>query len=370
MSFFVARVSAQSEQSPSGHLLTIHDRGLDTVVLSEADTLEQALNEAGVVLDAKDAVEPARDEPLVASEYEVNIYRARPVTVIDGNTKQKVVTAYQTPAQIAASVGIELYPEDESEITRADDVLSDGAGLVLTIDRATEIKFSLYGKTITTRTQAERVGQMLAEKGISLGKNDGVSPSLATGISAGMTIKIWREGKQTVTVSEKVPFETEIVYDGDREVGYRAVKEKGVVGTRQVTYEIVVRKGKEVARKEIASVTTKRPSAQIEIVGAKNNYSSSLSEWLLALRTCETNGNYSANTGNGYYGAYQFSLETWQRVAPKVGRPALANMRPDQASPADQDYMVVQNAKISSGGLATQHPGCYQKLGLSQFPPE
>lgn len=32
------------------------------------------------------------------------------------------------------------------------------------------------------------------------------------------------------------------------------------------------------------------------------------------LRVCESGGNYAANSGNGYYGAYQFSLRTWQSL--------------------------------------------------------
>ena len=34
-------------------------------------------------------------------------------------------------------------------------------------------------------------------------------------------------------------------------------------------------------------------------------------ENLEALRWCESTNDYSIDTGNGYYGAYQFSLETW-----------------------------------------------------------
>ncbi|WP_242424920.1 transglycosylase family protein, partial [Frankia sp. EI5c] len=30
------------------------------------------------------------------------------------------------------------------------------------------------------------------------------------------------------------------------------------------------------------------------------------------LRQCESGGNYTANTGNGYHGAYQFSPTTWR----------------------------------------------------------
>ncbi|MEA2826992.1 MAG: resuscitation-promoting factor RpfA, partial [Actinomycetota bacterium] len=33
-----------------------------------------------------------------------------------------------------------------------------------------------------------------------------------------------------------------------------------------------------------------------------------------ALADCESGGDYSINTGNGYYGAYQFSLSTWQSL--------------------------------------------------------
>jgi hypothetical protein len=32
------------------------------------------------------------------------------------------------------------------------------------------------------------------------------------------------------------------------------------------------------------------------------------------LRDCEAHGNYQINTGNGYYGAYQFSQSTWDSM--------------------------------------------------------
>lgn len=48
-----------------------------------------------------------------------------------------------------------------------------------------------------------------------------------------------------------------------------------------------------------------------------------------AIRACESGGNYSANTGNGFYGAYQFDQGTWNSVG-GTGNPA-------NASPAEQD---------------------------------
>jgi hypothetical protein len=97
--------------------------------------------------------------------------------------------------------------------------------------------------------------------------------------------------------------------------------------------------------------------------------SKSLSEWLLALRTCESGATYTRNTGNGFYGAYQFMPDTWNRIAYKIGRQDLVGVSPDLASPADQDAMIIANTNLSHG-LDTQNPGCYRKLGLSNKPPQ
>jgi hypothetical protein len=54
--------------------------------------------------------------------------------------------------------------------------------------------------------------------------------------------------------------------------------------------------------------------------------------WWLAQAACirSHEGWWTANTGNGYFGAYQFLLSTWQ----SVGGPGY----PHQASPLEQTY--------------------------------
>jgi len=368
--FLVFSTNNVEAQGEGGRLITVHDRGAETVFVTAKGTLKEALVDHGYALDEKDAVEPSLDEKLIAPDYQVNIYRARPVTIVDGPTRQKIVTPYQSAERIVKDAGIELYAEDETKLTRSTDFVRDGAGLQLAIDRATPFVADLYGKKTELRTQAATVGEMLKEKGITLSESDRVSLPQETPITQGMELRIWREGKQTVTVEEELNFETEKVEDADRTVGYKAVQTPGQKGTQSVTYEVYVENGAEVKRVKLQSVVLVPAVKQVEVVGIKSNYSSSLQEWLLALRTCETGGRYNANTGNGYYGAYQFMVGTWNSIAPKAGLPHLVGVRPDMASPAEQDAMVVKNAKLSKGGLATQHPGCYKKLGLSAFPPE
>ena len=72
-----------------------------------------------------------------------------------------------------------------------------------------------------------------------------------------------------------------------------------------------MKNGKEISRKEIQSVVSSEPKTQVEVVGAKmtNTFNGSFAEALARLRSCE--GSYTSNTGNGYYGAYQFDIQTW-----------------------------------------------------------
>jgi hypothetical protein len=83
-------------------------------------------------------------------------------------------------------------------------------------------------------------------------------------------------------------------------------------------------------------------------------------EGLQRLRTCESQGNYQINTGNGYYGAYQFTLSTWRNAANGAGRPWLAKVMPNKATPADQDLLTryLWQHSDESG----QWPVCYARV--------
>jgi uncharacterized protein YabE (DUF348 family) len=314
------------------HLITIHDRGNVKVILTKASTIGEAIKDASIPIDKNDLIEPAASQKLVASNYQVNIYRARPVLIIDGDIRQKIITPYQTAEQITTSAGMVLYPEDITTINRVDN-LTEGAGLQLTIKRATAFEFTLYGKTSTVRTQATTIGGMLTEKGIKLSKDDRVLPSLDTKIISGLAVRVWREGKQTITTEEPIDFQIEKIQDADQNVGYLDVTTPGVNGLRNVTYEIVIQDGKEVSRKEIASLTIKQPVEQVEVVGAKLAFSGNFAAALAKLRSCE--GGYNSwNPAGPYYGAYQFDRQTWSTVA----NPSDYGSAP----PAEQDNAAYQ----------------------------
>ena len=56
--------------------------------------------------------------------------------------------------------------------------------------------------------------------------------------------------------------------------------------------------------------------------------------WLAQVRQCESGGRYGTATGNGYFGAYQFTLSSWHAVG--------GQGYPHRAPPVEQDYRAVR----------------------------
>lgn len=72
-----------------------------------------------------------------------------------------------------------------------------------------------------------------------------------------------------------------------------------------------------------------RPAQTGAVTHAAANYAAGAGGILARIRQRESGGNYATNTGNGYYGAYQFNLQTWRGVG--------GSGLPSEASPAEQD---------------------------------
>jgi hypothetical protein len=68
---------------------------------------------------------------------------------------------------------------------------------------------------------------------------------------------------------------------------------------------------------------------------------------LASIRACESEGDYTTDTGNGYYGAYQFHPQTWASVGGS-GNPA-------HASPSEQDMRAQM---MIDAGRRGEWPNC------------
>ena len=361
-----------------GHPTTNSERNSNVVVVNydkkertiptDAKTVGQLLERLDITIHEGDVVEPSRETEIASDNFRINVYRAVPVTIVDNGQKTFAYSAAATPRSIVKQAGVTVYPEDKLELLPTENFLEDSSiGERVVIDRATPVTLNLYGTSVGLRTHAETVGDLLQQRGVKLNPEDAVQPSLETRITKDIQIFLIRKGTQIQTVEETVAMPTETVSDPALASGTAAIRQQGAPGKKLVTYQIEFQNDKEVGRKPIQEVITQEPVKRVIAKGSAP-LTMALQTWLYKLRMCESGGNYQTNTGNGFYGAYQFLQSTWNRIAGRV-RPDLVGVTPSSASPADQDFMIITNTNLSKGGLATQNPGCYKKEGLSAFPP-
>lgn len=324
---FISQTQKPVEAKGEGSkIITVFENGERIAFKTDATTVKDALSEQNIILAPEDNVEPALDEKLTDTDYSVNIYRASPYLVADGEQRVKVMTAAKTPKKIAEAGGLKIFDEDIilSEISQ--NPLEDGTFSVLKIQRAKLISVKIFGKTEQIRTQANTIAEFLTEKKIKLGNQDGVSKNQNEKIKEGDHFEIWRNGKQTLTVEEEIPFGTEKIQDASKDVSFREVKTAGENGKKTVTYEIEMRDGVEISRTKITEVEIRAAKKQVEVVGTKVNLpAGSHEDWMAAagisasdfgyvnfIITKESTWRPTATNGR-YYGLYQTSIANLQK---------------------------------------------------------
>ncbi len=108
----------------------------------------------------------------------------------------------------------------------------------------------------------------------------------------------------------------------------------------------------EVAAQKAAQARVYLASAPVDSVSNTHIGVASGDVWE-QLRICEAGGDYTRNSGNGYYGAYQYNLGTWANYGGYAS--------PHLAPPAVQDAKA-RETQAARGW--SPWPACARKLGL------
>lgn len=262
----------KSAFKPSGtSIVILTDDGQERTVPTRARTVGDLLQRISVTLNEGDVVEPSQETEIGSDNFRVNVYRATPVTIVDGDSKVFTFSAAATPRSIVKQAGIEVYPEDELLMLPTENFLQEGSiGPRLVIVRATPVNVNLYGTPVTMRTQAKTVGDLLEERNIHLDPEDTVQPTQGVAIQPNMQIFLLRKGTQISTVEEEIPMPIETVEDNSLSIGTKAVRQQGSPGKRLVTYQIQLENEQEVSRTPIQTVEVVPAVKHIEAIGTRS----------------------------------------------------------------------------------------------------
>ena len=177
-------------------------------IKTKKGTVREVLIANDIPFSADDRVEPGLDTRVNGGET-INIYKAREITIVDGNT------------------------------------------------------------TTVRKTTYKKVEDILKELNITLGEKDEVTPGLKSEVATVDTIKIARTGKTTETKKEVIKFETKEEKDDSKYVDEKVTKVEGKNGEKEVTYNVVREKGKEVSREVVSEKVITEATAKVVVVGTK-----------------------------------------------------------------------------------------------------
>ncbi len=104
---------------------------------------------------------------------------------------------------------------------------------------------------------------------------------------------------EEITVTEKIPYKTEYIYDDEMYTSEQEVKEPGSEGKKEIVYLVEKENGQEVERESISEEVIKEPEPRVEILGRKATPSSGSGQfvWPVQGKGVVYNGFSSRHTG-------------------------------------------------------------------------
>jgi len=304
--------------------LTLSVDGQSTQVRSMAGTVGGVLEAKGIELSSRDQVVPSVDAAVKSGDTITVRFARKLIVTVDGVQKEFWTTA-TTVDQALKDLGLRADGAVLS-VSRSQAIGRKGLNLALTTPK--DLTLTVAGSSTSLTTTAPTVADLLQDEGVAITDKDRINPGKDAPITAGLAVVVNKVEVKEVTETEDIAFGTTETQDGNLYTDQSRVVTAGTVGQRSVVREQVIVDGavessteksssvvKEAVAQVVAKGTKARPAPEPVVYNAGNTSGAGINLANAAMwdrvAQCESGGNWSINTGNGYYGGLQFSYQTW-----------------------------------------------------------
>ena len=341
--------------------VTVDVNGEETNVRTYASDVAGALQSAGVDVAPADLVYPAPGEKLASGDT-VTVRTAKPVAVVIDGVAQQITSTASTVGELIEQAGVAGAAAVDAD---RDQPVTEGMNVGVTTPKIVALRDG--GELTYVSAAAKTVGDLLSARGVTFDSDDRVSHALTDDIVPGMEIVLDRvtttDRPETVVVEEPA----EYVDDENLDEGVEEIRKEGVQGEKQVIHRTVsvngvvesegVAEEKETKKAKPAVIArgTKKAAATAGNTGAAAPAVADGSVWD-AIAACESGGDWSINTGNGYQGGLQFNPGTWAAYGGTAYAPTA-----DLAT-REQQIAIAEKTQAAQGWGAW--PACTARLGI------
>ena len=338
--------------------VTLNVDGRVSSVQTFGGTVGQVVRGAKVELQAADKVSPSA-ESHVQDGSVINVNLAKAVKVSVDGAERTITTTAPTVEGLVTELGV----ASASEVSVPKDSQLAVSGSFVSISTPKAVTLVADGKATKTTTTAATVAGVLADAGIKLGASDRTSQPGNAPVVNNMVVKVSRvDTSKTEATTEAVPFETLTAEDAALPKGEQKVTQAGAAGSISKSFKLVLVDGRVASRTLVAQKVTREPVTEKVSIGTKEkpkveaaapaaaNTGAAAPEMMNVgmwdkIAQCESGGNWSINSGNGYYGGLQFDIQTWLGAGGGAYAPNAS-----QASKAQQ--IAIANRVYAERGLS------------------
>jgi resuscitation-promoting factor RpfB len=332
--------------------VTLNVDGKVSSVQTFGGTVGQVVKGAKVELQPSDRVSPSVDSHVQDGSV-INVNLAKAVKVSLDGAERTINTTSPTVEGLVTELGV----ASASQLSVPKDAQLSVSGSFVSISTPKTVSIVADGKATKATTTAATVAQVLSDAGISLGASDRTSQPGNAPVVGDMVIKVSRvDVSKTADTTEAVPFETLTTESAELFKGEKTVTQAGVAGTTNKSFKLILVDGREASRTLVSQTASAQPVTEKVTVGTKEKPKPAAGNTGAAapammneamwdkIAQCESGGNWSINSGNGYYGGLQFDVSSWLANGGGAYAPNAS-----QASKAQQ--IAVANTYYAKAGL-------------------
>jgi uncharacterized protein YabE (DUF348 family) len=243
--------------------------GQSATIQTRATSVNEILNEARVTLGAHDELTIKGNLHAKSAGGRVPsiiIHRAVPCTLREAEQTTTIYTTADTVGEALHQAGLTLYLADHVRPGLSTRI---SANMEITVDRSAPVTVHVDGRTVRTRTHREQIGDVLADLGILLTGRDYARPPCDAPLGEQATIDIVRVSERFLIEQEPIPFESVWRPDPDLEIDNRRLLQEGSPGVRERRIRVRYENGKEISRTLENEYVAVPPKTHIRGYGTK-----------------------------------------------------------------------------------------------------
>jgi uncharacterized protein YabE (DUF348 family) len=290
------------------HTVTLTVDGESHKIRTFGDTVSNVLASKHITLRADDRLSKPKSDRLADGDT-ITVSYAKPVTLaVDGTVTEHTVYD-RTVGDAFDTLGVE--PKSGSYLSAKESSVIPRRGAQLVVSSSKSLTVIADHKKKVVTSNAPTVAAVLKKADVSIDSDDEVKPGKDAFVTPDDQLRVVRIKKVTKTETVPVSFKTTVREDPEASVGETNVVQPGKKGKASEKVTLIYADGKLRERVVLVSRSLAEPRPQIVERGTSTTPSDSVWD---KIAQCESGGNWSTNTGNGYYGGLQFSAATWHSV--------------------------------------------------------